>query len=308
MNRWLTIFTDLFTAAIRVYPKTYRAEFEEEMSSVFFDVASEAAKEGFLPLLLVFLMEFRDLPVNIFLAHLKKENTTMRRFFSYTASFIFRGSLGLGVGFAISNFLNQLIRPVIAPISLTLATWMSSWQLTDAFPTGETYQFQIQLVFWALFMLVPGISMALALKLKTSRVLLLWSAGWVLPSLLMTLLYRLNPAFTIANQTIVGQMSIFADMISGLVIGYLMSLFVKDQRMTPWFILTGVLGYPVAKNLSNFFVMVFLFRELTETTLFNWQAIARTGTYYAISGVLLGIMFGMVADLIYKQEVASVTA
>jgi hypothetical protein len=308
MKKRLEMLEKLFAFALRAYPRAYRDEFAEEMCSVFFAITSDAAKKGFFPLLLVLLVEFRDLPFNIFLAHLKKENTMMREFFSRTASFVLRSSLGLGIGFALSNFMNLLIHPLIAPISLAFARWMSAWQLTDAFPTGEIYQIQIQLAFWTLFMLVPGISMALALKLKMSKTLLLWFPGWVLPSLLLTLLYRLNPAFTTANQTIVGQMSIFADMISGLVIGYLMGLFVKDQRITPWFVLTGVLGYPIARNLSSFFVMVFLSRELTETTLSNWQTIARTGTYYAILGVLLGIMFGVVSDLIHRQEVAGATA
>jgi len=78
MNRWLAIFTSFFLVAIRAYPKAYRAEFEEKMNSVFVEMATEAAKKGFWQLLLVFLAEFRDLPFNVFLAHLKKENTMIQ--------------------------------------------------------------------------------------------------------------------------------------------------------------------------------------------------------------------------------------
>jgi len=53
---------NLYTALVRLYPRPFRIEFEEEMQAVFVEAVTAAAEQGSLALLRLCLRELRDWP------------------------------------------------------------------------------------------------------------------------------------------------------------------------------------------------------------------------------------------------------
>ena len=60
MTTVIQLITRLCATLVRLYPRSFRAEFEEEMQVVFEDAVSDAAKRGGLLLAAACLRELRD--------------------------------------------------------------------------------------------------------------------------------------------------------------------------------------------------------------------------------------------------------
>lgn len=69
MNGLLRAIIWLYIWLLHLYPPDFRAVFAEEMTAVFVQVVSEAAKQGWWIFSVVFLRELRDLPPNLARAH-----------------------------------------------------------------------------------------------------------------------------------------------------------------------------------------------------------------------------------------------
>ncbi len=69
MIRVTDLITRLYAYAIRLYPRSFRVEFEEEMRAVFAHSVAEAAQRGSLSLLAACLREARDLPLILLREH-----------------------------------------------------------------------------------------------------------------------------------------------------------------------------------------------------------------------------------------------
>ena len=68
MKQVLRFITRFYASLLRLYPGKFRSEFGEEMQSVFNEAASEAASNKKM-LVMVFLREILDLPVNLIREH-----------------------------------------------------------------------------------------------------------------------------------------------------------------------------------------------------------------------------------------------
>lgn len=60
----------LYATALRLYPRTFREAFADEMLAVFAEAFTEASGQGMLPAGLVCLNELLDLPLNLLREHL----------------------------------------------------------------------------------------------------------------------------------------------------------------------------------------------------------------------------------------------
>jgi hypothetical protein len=69
MNSVVRVATWVYALIVRLYPRAFRAEFEDEMRAVFADAAADAAEGGRIALLGVFWRELRDCPGNLLVAH-----------------------------------------------------------------------------------------------------------------------------------------------------------------------------------------------------------------------------------------------
>ena len=90
MNNSLQWMAAPYSALIRLYPREFRLEFEDELRSVFVALARDAASAGALALAVFCLRELRDFPINLLRTHLEK-NPMSRIFDSESVRFILRG-------------------------------------------------------------------------------------------------------------------------------------------------------------------------------------------------------------------------
>lgn len=65
MNFFIASLTNLYTKLLHLYPARFRAEFAEEMQSVFQDSLNEAIKDGTRSAVLLCLREYGGLPLNV---------------------------------------------------------------------------------------------------------------------------------------------------------------------------------------------------------------------------------------------------
>ena len=69
MNHWMRRFSQLYKFALQLYPRRFRAEFGEEMQSVFNAALADAAQYGLSALGRLCLRELSELPINILREH-----------------------------------------------------------------------------------------------------------------------------------------------------------------------------------------------------------------------------------------------
>lgn len=302
MKRGVGLFEKLFALALRAYPKAYRVKFADEMLTVFSEILESAASKGFFALLIIFIREVRDVPSNALKQHLIKEAQMMRSFYSNTKSLTTRLVVGYGLGFFIANLLLIASSPLAKIISLMVARWASMLSLTYAFPTAETYRVEVSLVLWAGLMAIPGLILGLLLgqKKNLSKIMLVWGAAWILPAVFMTA--RLSHWFGMGtgsgqiNYFTLDEFVMFMNCAGGAAIGYFVSLFISDRRKLPWFLLTGAIVYPIARELALNLTNVRL--PAPENLRYVAFVMGQTGAYYAIVGLLLGMAFGIVSTLL----------
>ena len=68
----------VYTLIVRLYPRAFRAEFEDEMRAVFAAAVADAAAAGRVALLGVFWRELRDSPGNLLVAHWQGAHTRIK--------------------------------------------------------------------------------------------------------------------------------------------------------------------------------------------------------------------------------------
>jgi hypothetical protein len=72
MNTPATLLSRVYALSLKLYPRTFRAEYEEELCTVFDLVAESAAQAGTLGLAKIAWRELRDLPISIVAAYVRE--------------------------------------------------------------------------------------------------------------------------------------------------------------------------------------------------------------------------------------------
>lgn len=104
----LTIIIKAYGLLLRLYPSTFRSDFEEQMLLDFSDMATDVRVKGSLPFLLFCLHELVDFPTNLVMAHWK-EGSMVKAFHSKPVNYGLRGAVGFGVAFFIVAILDNFI-------------------------------------------------------------------------------------------------------------------------------------------------------------------------------------------------------
>jgi hypothetical protein len=78
VNVAIRFIARIYALLVRLYPRSFRAEFEEEMRTVFGDAATEAASRGRTSLLGLCLRELRDWPKALLSEHWHHVKTRYR--------------------------------------------------------------------------------------------------------------------------------------------------------------------------------------------------------------------------------------
>lgn len=90
MNNSLQWMSALYGVLIGLYPRRFRQEFADELHGVFIALAQDAASAGPWALLVFFLRELRDFPINLVRTHLEK-NPMSQIFTVDSGRFMLRG-------------------------------------------------------------------------------------------------------------------------------------------------------------------------------------------------------------------------
>jgi len=148
MNAPTNLLTQVYTFSLKLYPRAFRAEYEEELCAVFSLVIETAAGDGILGLAKVAWRELRDLPFSVVAAYVSERrrikmqnqmNKTTKQvlfwtprilcvlfalFLSLFALDVFSGDSGFGE--KILGLLIHLVPVYIVVIVLVIA-WRWEW-------------------------------------------------------------------------------------------------------------------------------------------------------------------------------------
>lgn len=181
MRTFLSLMISYYEYLLRLYPRSYREDFAEEMLADFSDLATEANEKGRLALLWFCFRELVDFPGSIIQIHLKYSRA-LKILRSRPVDTGWRSALGFGVAFG-------LVLPTLRLVSQNLLPWLdpivTSLQVSyyDLFHAEQEFR----LISWmpsalsSLFVgLVLGVSFAIlfADRLKYSRYILAGMLGW----------------------------------------------------------------------------------------------------------------------------------
>lgn len=86
MNGIARLITCVYTLLVRLYPRTFRTEFEDEMRGVFADVVADAAVDGRKALIRILWRELGDFPGNLLTAHWQSAYDWMKRAVAVTSN------------------------------------------------------------------------------------------------------------------------------------------------------------------------------------------------------------------------------
>jgi hypothetical protein len=176
---------------LRLYPASFRNEFEEQMLLDFADMVEDAGEKGSFAFLLFCLRESVDFPINLLQAHLRDGGMT-RILHSRPVNYALRGAVGYSIGFAGITFVgwwtSRWLFAALDPMLQSYSIWY--WEtfqnerwiwLLDNFVTLLSYAFT-GIFFGLLFALLMGDSQ------KRGSYLLAGSLAWFIPNVISNLL------------------------------------------------------------------------------------------------------------------------
>lgn len=296
MKGVLAILRELFSIAVRAYPRAYRDEFGDEMMSVFSETLEAAAFKGFGTLMSVIAREFCTLPFNLFKIHFERKDKMLRKFSVQSTSLIVRSTILFGLDPLLQSLLDYL-KPSLGSLSLAISTFLSNLGLTDAFPTTETYLPELQLGLYGLGSLIMAFALIALLrhKIAAKRVLLAWGVCMFLPELLYRAFlsnYGLRDFQAINDSQVyflLGQVRMFQSMLTGASLGYLFGHLADESYQRSSFVFAGMLGYPLIGFIERSFFPAP--RMLTDSL--EWPAFAGNLVHGLLFGIVLGILFSL---------------
>jgi len=285
-NNSLQWMAALYSALIRLYPREFRLEFEDELHSVFMALAQDAASAGALALTVFCLRELRDFPINLIRTHLEK-NPMSRILDSESVHFMLRGVLAfmaLLMTHAICTFL------IMKQMTAGAVTFHTTGYF---FNDGDGYNQALVMVFsWIIASVIAGTISAFIFgersRLRWPVVLgIVASLPWSLPYGILQLNSLLNPGQLQMSMANLGQnsMTIAALLLLASVCGILTVALSKEQPRFRWFVLAGMfLSFPAL-----------LTSEIYHFTLIKTDALANTlGMLESLAvGAFLAGMLGL---------------
>lgn len=191
MTSILDVIIKVYGLLLRLYPGSFRSEFEEQMLLDFADLATDASSQGLSSLIMFCLRELADFPVDLFRIHLK-EGRMFKVLRSQPVNYGLRGAIGFGIGFASITFIgwwiSRLLFAALDPMLQSYSIWY--WEtfqnerwiwLFNNFVTLLSYGFT-GIFFGLLFALLAGDSR------KRGSYLLAGSLAWFIPNVISNVL------------------------------------------------------------------------------------------------------------------------
>lgn len=265
MTRMLGVIIRVYDLLLRLYPGSFRNEFEEQMLLDFSDMAMDAEKKGKSSLVLFFLREVLDFPVNLLRVHFK-QGYVFKILRSQPVNSGLRGAIGFSVGFAaaaiaiwgFSSWLFSAFEPTVS--------YLSVW-IYDTFQNEDGTRLLsgvLSILSWALTGIVFGLLFALLLGNRTKflRYMIAGALGWTIPTTVSVILSDSFgwPYFLSESQTRVLDYSIY--ILIGVFLSAAFIVAESDWKEPLRYLVAGVIIYPFGTYLF-IRLLFYLWLEIT---------------------------------------------
>lgn len=293
MHILLSLAIESYARLLRLYPSSYRQEFEGQMLLDFSDLATDAAKRGNYVLIIFFMRELLDFPISLLQAHWK-EGSMIRIFRSPPVAMGARSAVGFSLGFAVIVIATWQISHWLF---LTFDPWIQDWSVWyyDTFGSEEG-SFLIQRFLMLISTILTGSIFGLVFGLlfggpsKYLRHMLVGTLGFLVPNGVFFVLWEvfgwsldLSP-----NQNYV--LNISTSILVGTFWGAICALLDNSHTALLRLLTAGTILYP----LSTYIFMKLLFVFRLEST--PWLFVS----LMALMLVLIGSVFVVVSRNVRK--------
>ena len=292
MTNILRRITNTYRLLLRLYPGSFRSQFEEQMLLDFIDMATDASKNGSYPLLVFCLHELFDLPISLIRIHLK-EGFLIKIFRSRHINQALRGALGYGVAFGLAILIGELVvlklfieeNSIIGNIQVLYFDWFHT-------------EHGLELIGWLtnaigslLSGLVLGVLFAVLFADRSNygRYILVGMLGWFLHDAIVGVLwYSANLGFFLGDRH-TNYFNTTASIMSG---AFLAVIFIaaKSEKKEPVRLLVfGSIAYP----LIAYFYVKLLFKLLIIEAPWMFVALLSLMAFYLVSVFVIALKSGL---------------
>jgi hypothetical protein len=205
---------------------------------------------------------------------------------------VFRSALAFGLAFAAMMSANFGIL-----MAMQAQGWTFLQQIADSYGwhleynlTAEAISYVFALTAGALF---AGILLAFCFAEvhRISRYLFAAIFGWAVPLAAIPVAGLLLKTMDVSLRETILNAS--RPILTGLGFGIVFILITHDRKRTPWLLLAGVWGYPIATELADRLVLPLLFTHATGPAI--WVDLAYMASEHGITGIVVGAMLGIVS-------------
>lgn len=250
------LFLKVYSTLLRLYPDSFRREFEEQMLLDFSDLAKDAAQRSRFSLLLFCLRELVDFPISLLQAHLK-EGGLFIRLRAEPLNTAWRGALVFGLAFGLGDWLHALV------------FWFEA-NIKTSLPHKIQFLFERFLLDWmgdVLTAIAFGILFAFLFtnRSKFFHYLLIGALGWLLQLVTTSFVEYFFDYWTPLN----GQERLYLHnlraILNGAIIGLIFVMAQSERRKDVHLLAAYVVAYPV---------LTYLYVEQVFTASWSFIALA----------------------------------
>ena len=287
MNSITDLVIRLYSFLLRLYPSSFRSDFEEQMLLDFSDLVVDASQKGILNLFAMIACEFCDLLISVFYAGWK-ESSMSPNFRPEAGKEVLRIMFAFGLALAL-NTIAGIIAFIDYDHLIKILRFMHSigWQ-------GTYKDIQPLLLNLSALMLGPLIAASLLLiifpELRPIKKYMPASAlVFALPALLSsTRLVALNHF----NSTMVNTVfSLCYFVLIGLGFGILASLISNERKKLLGFLLIGVIGYFLVNWVSASLIL-----SLPHGSTSFWHGVVSVAIRNGVIGMVMGLLLGLILE------------
>lgn len=292
MTGKLHIMTKIYGMLLKLYPSSFRNEFEEQMLLDFSDMVRDIELKRWFPFLLFCVGELVDFPINLLTVHLK-HGSMFEILHSQPVNHALRGALGYGVVFGLANLISQFVN---LKLFLDGNSIVGNLQVLyfDLFHTEHG----LELISWlpnAIASLLTGLLLGIlfaalfADRSTYRRYILSGMLGWFLHVAIRDVLWQsANLGFFLGSRHSM-YLIITESVLSYTFLG-LIFIVAKSEKSEPMrWLVGGSLAYPL---ISYFYIQLLFKLSIIETP---WMFIALM--------VLMAIYIGSVFVIAFRSDV-----
>lgn len=239
MTTVLSIIIKIYGFLLRLYPKAFRSEFEEQMLLDFSDMAYDASLKGMRSFVIFCMKELIDLPLNLLKIYMK-DHSMSEVLHSQPVNYGLRGGAAFGIVLALT-----------VPISMFSAFALEKlfFWIDSSYAVAQDFEI-IPWIPSALDYLLTGLALGGLLAVlftdrsKYTRYTLVGMLGWCLYHAVSDILTSLRFwVFLSDNQLIYFDCTLLA--FSGAILGLIFVVANSERRDAARWLTVGVVAYPL---------------------------------------------------------------